>query len=312
MLPSSWKKEVQDSVADATHIENEKNKAVQAEQAAAVTAALASINRQFENHNERQERAEGPKRWSDILTIAFVFATAVFTGLSWWVFYGQLGEMKATGEQTNKLIEANITLADTAKKSVEIGEKALVAANRPWIKIDLQVAGPIIYNVNGANIKLKYGLRNIGHSPATNVWIDTNIFASAIGIDNVIEPRAELQKIIAMLKTRPRSPFGLALFPDETVAQDITVNIGTDELKRITQKVEFIMPYIIGAADYRFGIDEKSHQTGFIIEVRRSDQPRPESTEKNRHPAAIFPDEGDIPASEIRIFRSALDGEYVD
>lgn len=312
MLPSSWKKEVQDSIGDATRIENEQNKAIQAEHTAAVTAALASINKQIENHNERQERAERSKKWLDILTIVLVFATAAFTGLSWWVFYGQLGEMKATGEQTNKIIDANIVLAETAKKSVEIGEKALVAANRPWIKIDLQVAGPIKYDATGANITLRYGLRNIGHSPATNVSIELNVFAPAIGIDKILDSRAELQKIVAALKARPPGPFGLALFPDETVAQEITVTIGTDELKRITQKVEFVTPYIIGAVDYRFGIDEKSHQTGFIIEVHRSDQPRPEFTAKNRHPAAIFPDEGDIPASDIRIIRSVRDGEYVD
>jgi hypothetical protein len=60
------------------------------------------------------------------------------------------------------------------------------------------------------------------------------------------------------------------------------------------------------------GFDDKPHRTGFIVEVRRNGAPRASTTEKNRSPAAIWIDEGDVPAEEIRIFRSFVDGGYAD
>jgi hypothetical protein len=102
------------------------------------------------------------------------------------------------------------------------------------------------------------------------------------------------------------------IFPDDTIVQDITMTIGTDDLKKLTEKIDFIFPFIIGAIDYGSLFDTLHHNTGFVVQVHRSDAPRPISTEKNRSPAAIFPDEGDIPAAEMRLFRSFIGGEYVD
>jgi hypothetical protein len=58
-----------------------------------------------------------------------------------------------------------------AQRSADLAEKALVAANRPWIKVDVMVGGPIVYDVNGANFSIKFILKNIGRSPASNVWV---------------------------------------------------------------------------------------------------------------------------------------------
>jgi hypothetical protein len=68
-------------------------------------------------------------------------------------------------------IEVARRSANAAKESADIAKNALVATNRPWIMIraDIAVAGPIFYNVNGVNFTLRYILRNVGHSPATNI-----------------------------------------------------------------------------------------------------------------------------------------------
>jgi hypothetical protein len=203
--------------------------------------------------------------------------------------------------------------AKAAKDSADIAKDALVAANRPWIQVQAQVGGPIFYNVNGVNITINYHLKNIGHSPATNVFVDAHIFAPAIGVDGgSFNARDELDRIIAATNARPQMPLGFPLFPDEFAIQAVTVSINADELKRITQKVEFILPSVIGAVTYRMGFDNKVHHTGFIIEVRRSDRPRPESTAKNRAPQTIFPDDGDIPADDVRLIRSFFEGGYAD
>jgi hypothetical protein len=237
---------------------------------------------------------------------------AVIAGGTLWAIKGQLDEMRSGGSQTASLIEAAKSSAEAAKRSADIAERALVASNRPWVKVEPTAIGDIVYNVNGANFPIQYTLSNIGHAPATNVWIDARIAAPAIGVDGSYDPRSELLKEIASLKARPPVGFGVTLFPGEAISQTVTVSIGADELKRITQKVQFIFPTIFGAADYRIGFDDKAHDTGFMFRVGRSDAPRDVSKAKNRSPAAIFPDEGDVPASDVRLTRSPIDGDYAD
>jgi hypothetical protein len=202
----------------------------------------------------------------------------------------------------------------TGERTAEIAEKALVAANRPWVKVDIQVGGPIFYNENGANFTLRFVMKNIGHSPATNVWPSSRVIFPVISetTPRNFDPRGEMQKDIAHLKTRPPSPFGFALFPDDIIIQDITMTMSRDDIKRATELIEAIYPTVIGAVDYRMGFDEKSHQTGFIVQIKRNNAPRPATTAKNRAPEAIWLDEGDVPAEDVRLFRSFIDGGFAD
>ena len=213
---------------------------------------------------------------------------------------------------TGFLVLANILLFVSGERSIEVARRsvaknALVASNRPWIRADVTVAGQIFYNVNGVNFTLRYALKNVGHSPATNIWVDPRVFAPAIGVDAVFNSRAELQKIIATHKSQIDSPLGFALFPDEIATQNVTVSIGQDELKRITQKVPFIVPTIIGTIAYRMGFDTQVHQTGFVVRVQRHTSPRPD-----RSASSIFPDEGDVAADNIKLMGSSLEGGYAD
>jgi hypothetical protein len=201
-----------------------------------------------------------------------------------------------------------------AKLSADVAEKALVAANRPWVKVDIQVGGPIIFNENGANFTLKYILTNIGHSPATNVWVSPRVIIPINDLNAVenFNPRTALHGVIAELKKRSPSPLGFALFPAQIIIQDITVSISRDEIRRATTIGNVIFPTIIGAVDYRMLFDDKPHQTGFIVEIRRSDVPRPTTIANNRWAPAIFVDEGDIPAADVRLLRSIIEGGYAD
>jgi hypothetical protein len=88
MLPPSWKSEIEEIVQEANHQSKQSN------QGADTTAGLMAIKEQFKTANEQQASAERRQKRFDNFTALFVFATALFTGLSWWVFSGQLTEMK--------------------------------------------------------------------------------------------------------------------------------------------------------------------------------------------------------------------------
>jgi len=262
-----------------------------------------------ETENQKQIGAQHSLR--GFIRFLFPDGIAVFTSvlalatiLLGWIAIVQIGYL-ARAER----ISADSTKA--AKDSADAAQKALIAANRPWITADA-LGERIYYDVNGVNFSIKYIVKNTGKSPATHIRINPQPIAPAIGIETSFDVRAQFANLIASEKRQTKNPFGFALFPDETVSQIVKVNIPQEELKRITQKVDFIAPTIVVSISYRMGFDSEVHQTGFIFDVKRSDQPRPASIEKNRAPSGIFPDEGDIPGQEIRLVRSILDGGYAD
>lgn len=281
-----------------------------------VVKPLPTEKNQQEAEEDARDKSE--KRWNDRVTIFVAVATAVILIFQLIVFGWQAHRLKQTIQAMKKIgadqsrdMQKSIAAAE---KSAEIAERAVIAAHRPWVKVDIQVGGPIIYNVNGANFTLKYILKNIGHSPATNVNVSPRVIFPILDpeVTENFNPRAELQKHIVELKKRLPSPFGFALFPEEIIIQVITVTMPQDEIKRATKMTGAIYPRIIGAVDYRIGLDDKPHQTGFMVEIRRNDVPRPATIANNRSQPAIFIDEGDVPASEVRLFRSILEGGYAD
>jgi hypothetical protein len=232
-------------------------------------------------------------------------------------------DLRDLGEKQANDIKKSIAAAEDSAKAAQDSASAAIAANklsrdnfiatqRPWITIEVKPGGPLVYNVNGANITLRFYLKNIGHSPAKHVSLNPQVLAPAIGIDKVFDERGVQRQMIEERKNSPFDPHGYLIFPDQTVIQDFTVTISADELKRITQKVDFIFPYIIGSVDYGFVFEDGHHQTGFISHVRRSDQPHRVSVAKKRSPDAIFPDEGDIPTADLRLYHAPFGGGYAD
>ncbi|RXH15230.1 hypothetical protein [Bradyrhizobium guangzhouense] len=262
-------------------------------------------------HHSVQGEAKTNKVETDEALAYYTLWLMVFTGILAFATIGMgaatIG-LYLTGE---KQIRHNVASAAAQSRDME---RSMVAANRPWVKVDISVGGPIVYNANGANVTLRYVMRNIGRSPATNVMANPRLIAPIFNKDysGNFDPRVELQKFIAELRNRPNMPFGFSLFPDETIVQDITVSMSNDEIKRATNLIATISPTIIGSVSYRMGFDDVIHQTGFIIEVRRDNAPRTFTSERNYYPGAIWVEEGDVPAEEVRLIRTFIDGGYAD
>jgi hypothetical protein len=250
---------------------------------------------------------------SSAIIALFTVLLAIATVRLWHSTAGleKFAEQQAVDMQ--KSIAATTAIAKAASDANQLNRANFVATQRPWLTAaNIAVGGPLFYDVNGGNFTLQFEVKNVGHSPAIHVWIEIRVVAPAIGGDTNFDPRVLQHTLLDEMKTRPLLPFGVTIFPGDTITQNMQVSIPTEELKRITQKVEFIHPTIIGAIEYGFVFEEGRHRTSFFVEVRRSDRPRPESDAKKRYPGAIFPDEGDIPAADLRLIRSILGGEYAD
>lgn len=255
-------------------------------------------------------------RWQELALTAFNGLLAYFS----YRLYRATSDLRDTARDQHSAMMASVAVgqqgAAAAEKSAKIAEDTLVATQRPWVTVSIQVGGPLTYSVKGATIAVRFNLKNIGHSPAIHVWNDVQIITPAFDKNDYWnpDPQAKLRQIFSNLKNQPPHPMGYVLFPGTTVVQKVTVMINSEELKRITEHDDFIMPVVMGAVSYRFAFGNRDvHLTGFSVDVCRSDKPRPESTAKNRSPAAIFPDEGDVPQAELRLVPSLMGGgDYAD
>lgn len=202
--------------------------------------------------------------------------------------------------------------ADLASESNELNRKIFIAGQRPWLLIDVQIGGPLHYNVNGANFTFDITITNNGRLPATNVDINLEVSAPAIGIESQDLVRPKRNAMITRAAHRKKESFGHTVFPGKPVKQTVSTSVSNAEIARITQMAQFIMPTVIGAVSYFFAGDDAAHQTSFVYDIVRSKRPRPESAAKNRSSSAIFPDEGDIPATDLVLLGSILIGDYAD
>ena len=273
----------------------------------APSAARSSIRAPESVSSSHEERIERITAFSSA-------ALAVFTALLCWATFALASSTKGLRRYAEVQAEDMKRSIVAATRSADAAERALVAANRPWITVSFTPAGPIEYDVNGARFPILYTLSNIGHSPATNVWVAPrliSIFPDPQMIQG-INPANELAKDIAVMKSRDRMPFGHTLFPNQTMDQSITVIMSHDEIRRSTQTIAALFPTIVGAVEYRMGFDDRAHYTGFIFNIRRRDIPRPATTEMNRSPSAIWVDEGAVPAADIVLTQSFLDASFAD
>ena len=60
--------------------------------------------------------------------------------------------------------------ADAAKKSADTARTALIADQRPWVPLDVAIAGPLVHEASGSDekwhIALSYRIKNVGKTPA--------------------------------------------------------------------------------------------------------------------------------------------------
>lgn len=224
--------------------------------------------------------------------------------------------LAAVGVMQIRLLFRAETVAEKSAKAAEAAastaKKSLIAAQRPWIIVDPSIGGPLTYSVNGLSVTLRLTLKNVGRSPAKNVWVDGKLLAPAIGIDQAFNPGNALNELVENLKNRPAVPWGHMIFPNTSISYEHTWSVSKEELERITAEVKFLHLTVIAAATYYTVFDDVSHQTGFAVGIRRKDKPRPKSDKKNRSRTAIFIDDGDMTEEDLQLIFDPTVGGYAD
>jgi hypothetical protein len=249
-----------------------------------------------------------------LMIALFAIVLVIATSLAWQAARALLKTVevqmkRAEAVAAQQAHDVHAVIAE-ARRAADAAENIFVATQRPWVKVSIDVAGPLVYDETGANFTFRFTLENIGNSPARNVWVEARLIAQGIGVaDEPLSDARHIQKqLVAELKGRGPSPYGFVLFPKDVAAQDIPFNIPQDELTRITQRVDFMHIQLLGAVDYCSGFSAESHQTGFIVEVGGHNGVDNAATS----PAPIYINEQDVAAEDLRLHRSMTHGSYAD
>jgi hypothetical protein len=185
MMPPSWKTEIEETIEKAAHSAGERQKAEHDKNASEIASAIKALNGAYQAEHDKPEKPDKVKRALDIATVFLLFATALFTGLAWWVFRDQLHEMQTSSEQIERSIKASNRIADEARSANALtGE-----ANRPWIGAVSAVVIPPITELKNSKINVNFS--NAGKSPAYIVRIKcgaTILDASPIDPPYVLTP----------------------------------------------------------------------------------------------------------------------------
>jgi hypothetical protein len=266
-------------------------------------AATATANAEQEHHETGKSLWQ---RWSDWWNSNeqipyFTGWLAIFSGLLVAVSIVQIWLLiRAEGPATQA--------AQAAARSANVASAALVASNRPWIKISVASVGPITYNENGANFEITYALKNVGKSPALGVYMLPWITFPILGPGAPpFDPRAELMAHIAQVRGRDAGFLSYTVFPGEDpLYQRIIVSISKPDIARATKDFKLILPTIICVARYSTQLDQFNHVTGDGFDVRRA------NNGPGQNALGIDPKEGDVAATDVRVGLSPLNLSYAD
>lgn len=200
-----------------------------------------------EKNQPIQDDGEAKKPFWEKVTIdpvaAFTLFLVVFTAV-----------LSGVGVIQLKLLTRAETVAEksanAAKESAEVAKNTLIASNRPWMSLDVELAGDLSFDtpILGANnkwsIPITYRTRNIGHSPATDVSFFAAIipftlphFANKTPNGEVQGPiiagtdlAEEIDKVCKFPETMAsqKMGWGQVVFPDESISAKFELNGNAD------------------------------------------------------------------------------------
>jgi hypothetical protein len=205
----------------------------------------------------------------------------------------QAGALAKSATEANRLARAVEDAANAADQQSQTSARQLEASQRPWVDADVQIGGPLFYNVNGANFTFVFNLRNSGPTPAFNTIVEPRMAVVFSDDRDPVEVRNELCSDAR--KQVKSSPLGVTLFPNVRFPNQQTVTIENQRMTAKTKTLEGIIdgPVLVSCIAYRSTFNATSvYTTSYIYRIRRINQ--------NGVPVIVFPIGQDICADDLR------------
>jgi hypothetical protein len=249
-------------------------------------------------------------------TIALVLATFGLFGATAYLARSTqhlADEARAQGKVLSDSIVEARRAADAAKASAEatveantIARETAEADRRPWVAVDIALAGPLRWTDDGARMLFRFTLSNVGRAPAFQAFVHAKM------ITFFGDPRAAQREFCEPTRNQAAG-FGITIFPGQglPVTHDLVIGNADIDLQEQNVRRDFpegpeptfgrwLMPMLVGCVNYRFEWDGPIHQTGFIATIRRA-VPLNDSF-------VISREIGDVPVNELAFERFIFDG----
>jgi hypothetical protein len=165
--------------------------------------------------------------------------------------------------------------AVAATKSAEIAQSTFVASERPWIKVQAKIAGPLIFKDSGhgeiqGEINVEFCVSNIGKSPALRVQTFSKIQATPFNPFGNLRDEFENE-----LDETIEGVLGATVFPGDTDCEYHGLIISSQEIRDakcifgIAENRKIVAPDILVCVNYINPLTDQFHETGVVLHVRQ-------------------------------------------
>lgn len=232
----------------------------------------------------------------------FTFLLWVSTHRLWTTARDQSRDMKASVRVARQAATAALAQAQIAKRT-------LVLAQRPWIIVDVKIAGPMAYGPNGADFIFEYIMENVGNSPAFAVFPDSHLYSKtkAMPPENTV-----LKNRLSPDKHKATDPFGLTIGPKAKHSLKISQAISYEEIRNTVESYRFngrvsrMFPvYLVGVVAYRSPVSSDLHETSYYYSVFKF------SEGSSPNVVGLSVEDTDIEASRLVLEKSLLYSPYM-
>jgi len=193
-----------------------------------------------------------------------------------WVTVGAaivaLGGLVFLGRSLNIASDANKTARD-----------ALVASSRAWLTATVTLDEPphphspgpsLTFNKDGtASLNAFVVLKNIGHSPASGIYVDARMFPPRYTNEGMIDPIRSQRAWCAQVRVQAHNELlSPSLFPEEETTMNYTVGMSKADIDASLSSLKlpgqkFITPIVYGCVNYGDAISHETHQTQFMYQL---------------------------------------------
>jgi len=241
----------------------QKSAKAQKEHAEAEKFVLAKLEngRPRESHAKTNEKAQHPMEWIKLaVEIAMLFVVAAYAAVTSF----QLIEMKITSDAAVKSANAAKSAADTAAEELELSQ-------RPWVDFSFRIIGGLHQESNGITLKVDFSLKNIGHSPALDVFPEAIGFVAYKG--HMDENTAQQDLCNRMAAAKGFDHLIPQIFTDRpAIHQPVIVTFNQADIEA-AKPGGFFQPVILGCIDYHSSFSDKHLQAPFIYDICWSSPP---------------------------------------
>lgn len=164
--------------------------------------------------------------------------------------------------------------ADAAKSAADTASRQLELAERPWIRVDLQIAGPLIIDANGMSLVVRAITRSTGNSPAAAVLMESKMFVNYAWPVTLINAKRDafcegLKRRDAINQKYLKSIFPGGQEPPENQHLSVPKTELDQALKGGNGRV---LPVVITCAVYQSTFNNRVYETAYISGIMSIEQ----------------------------------------